>query len=159
MTKPNLDEKLLEKMLTDNGLGTSEFEKLAFRLGERAALEALRDVPGEFDLGAARKAWETIFNDAPEDEPPSAIALARWQFSRDKKRIAASEGAVQIAAEILTKKHAKFEKAQARIAEMTEAIVFSLRGLQMWRTYQSPGNIAEVEQRLRQALTGRDGRE
>lgn len=48
------------------------------------------------------------------------------------------------------------DRLEQRVAELTEAIVFSLRGLQMWRKYQSPGNIAEVEQRLRQALK-RDG--
>lgn len=99
MTKPNLDEKLTElsaKYQTDKpdfcGVDLGQHE--AFMAGAQAALEALREVPGEFDLGAARKAWETIFNDAPEDEPPSAIALARWQFSRDKERIALAEARV-----------------------------------------------------------------
>lgn len=39
------------------------------------------------------------------------------------------------------------------------ALEFSLEGLAMWRKFQSPGNIAEVEERIRQALAeiGEDG--
>lgn len=107
MTKPNLDEKRkaavfeyskseyasTEKVMGEGYHPTLHFDN-GFTVGADAAIEALREVPGEFDLGAARKAWETIFNDAPEDEPPSAIALARWQFSRDKERIALAEARV-----------------------------------------------------------------
>lgn len=46
------------------------------------------------------------------------------------------------------------ENTQLRAAaeKLAEALSFSLDGLAMWRKYGSPGNIAEVEERTRQAL-------
>lgn len=40
----------------------------------------------------------------------------------------------------------------AKLKVARGALEFSLEGLAMWRKFQSPGNIAEVEERIRQAL-------
>lgn len=43
------------------------------------------------------------------------------------------------------------------ITELAAALEFSLEGLAMWRKFQSPGNIAEVEERAKQALVKHRG--
>lgn len=40
----------------------------------------------------------------------------------------------------------------AKLALAVEALRFTLKGLEMWRKYQSPGNVAEVEQKVRETL-------
>lgn len=39
-----------------------------------------------------------------------------------------------------------------KLDEARAALEFTLAGLAMWRKYQSPGNIAEVEERIRETL-------
>ena len=45
-----------------------------------------------------------------------------------------------------------FEIMQAEIERLRAAMGFALRGLEMWRKFQSPGNIAEVESAIDAAL-------
>lgn len=49
------------------------------------------------------------------------------------------------------------EKQSEIITELAAALEFSLEGLAMWRKFQSPGNIAEVEERAKQALVKHRG--
>lgn len=55
-----------------------------------------------------------------------------------------------IASDIKLREERDALAAKLRVAKKT--LEFSLEGLAMWRKFQSPGNIAEVEERIRQAL-------
>lgn len=39
-----------------------------------------------------------------------------------------------------------------RAKALVEALEYSLKGLEMWRKFQSPGNIADVEETIRRVL-------
>ena len=51
---------------------------------------------------------------------------------------------------------AALEKHRSENEKFRRALEFALKGLSMWRKFQSPGNIAEVEQAISEALGGSD---
>lgn len=92
---------------------------LAHKAGFGAALEALREAPVEFDERAGMQAANDTYPGANNDQYRFAFRDgARWQFERDRERIASSELQYKAALDMIDDLGKASAKQQARIAEL-----------------------------------------
>lgn len=121
----------------------SQCYQAQFKSGFDAALEALREVPVEFDENQAIK-QAFVFN----AQTPAyifnvnlAVDMARWQFEKDRERIALAERS------LVDEKAADIEKLalETRIAELEAALEFYADRAIYERLSKFPGDNELVE--------------
>lgn len=153
MTKPNLDEKrdaLAEAHANPQGVWDyADGQQVAdFVAGWDAAISALRDVPGEFDLKAFVDKWAVMERESLANQRYIRRG-AEWQFERDKERIAALTAVCD--AQVVT-----LVELNERVAELESALEFYAER----RLYVNVGLqndlYTDAGKRARQALN-RDG--
>lgn len=81
------------------------------------------------------------------------IKALREQLAAAQAERNGAEDAAVSSAMLLAMANQKLAAAELRAAEYEKALEYALEGLAMFKKYSSPGNIADIEQRIRTALS------